>query len=326
MDTRQHHNQEFDVTTVDYGRTSGSIVTSVLRNGELVITRKTSYLPAAPDEFVRNMMMLHHHEVVGDLDAGVLDGEINDSLQGLPSIQAQATPVEAARPQRIHESPQQLHSSDALVTYEAAGASGRVRFTVTMKDAKTFLDLYYTRGSQHGMMVESQDTAPLGQAVDIILATAVHRFETTAQVTWRRVKGSDQLRPGVGVEFSRESVPGVERLVELALGIQDSATQRRYPRYRCSLEGRLAVGRRSHSVLIGNVGLGGALVLLANPPTPPTPVTLMLQTGAFLPWLRVPADVAWSRVEPSCAGLRFVEEAAGWGRLQRLVTRLGKSG
>lgn len=324
LDSRQRHGHDFDIQTTDRGRASGQVVTSVLRDGELVATRNAPYLPNSPPDFVRNMMFLHHQEVLSELDGGALDSEIAATVSGIPAASAQATLVDTPRVRAVNNNPQQLSSAVAVVAHTPPVGKAIPIYTVKFPEPRSFLDLYYSRNGQHGFLVETQDLTDLGREVELrirILRPRERLFTLMGTVTWKRPRGTQTLKPGIGVDIRKESVPALERLVDTALGIQDPAGDRAHPRVNCNFDGSLATPSGTLPVKVGNLSLGGAYLRPVAPVAipPGTQVTLHLKTG-FLSSFKLKATVQWSAEAPFAAGIRFLEEPPP--RLTELVEKL----
>jgi Tfp pilus assembly protein PilZ len=308
-ETLRHRGRELDVQTVDRGVGSPHIVSNLFFEGQLLLGRTVAYAATAAPLEVREFMRAHHARLLSDLAAGALD-------QALAGVLPDAPVQNVTLPPAHGDTPRPGAAAPAVTTFQPGPAGANPAFLVVLQDPRAFLDLQFSKGDVHGLLLDTTQDVPLGSAVDVVvrfLGQPMRQFFLTGVAAWRRTRGTRDLKAGLGVEFGLEHKVALDRVVEFALGIHDLAADRTHPRARCRLKARVDVetGARHQATLL-NVSQGGAL-LADVPPLPAGSVmTLHIKRGSFFsPTLRLRAVVRWANAPPGrCVGVMFMVDGA----------------
>ncbi len=309
VETLRHRGRELDVQTVDRGVGNPNIVSTIFLDGQLLLSRTAAYDATSAPLEIRQRMRAHHARLLADVAAGALD---HPWAGAVPEVPAQNLTVPPAH----GDTPRPRTTVPAVTTFQPAPTGANPAFLVVLQDPRAFLDLQFTKGDVHGLLLDTTQDVPLGSAVDVVvrfLGQPMRQFFLTGVAAWRRTRGARDLKAGLGVEFPLDQSVALERVVEFALGIHDLAADRTHPRARCRLKARVEVeaGARHHATLL-NVSQGGAL-LADVPPLPAGSVmTLHIKRGSFFsPTLRLRAVVRWAHAPPGrCVGVMFMVDGA----------------
>ncbi|MEW5855723.1 MAG: PilZ domain-containing protein, partial [Myxococcota bacterium] len=255
----------------------------------------------------------------------------NPWAEGRPNIQERPfgdTPVGTARP----DGSRRVASVPAL-SLSPDPEDPTPQLTLPFPDAESFLDAYMQEGPLGGVVLDARTNVPLGQEVKLLLRFrqgVIKEFDIRGRVAWRRMKGSGNLRPGVGVEFLPSERGAVDRLLWLARGHSPSAADRKHRRIETQLQVKVAPRngerRRCKAMDIseGGIFVASAVLLPLN-----EEVTVTLKApGKLLGGFDVKGRVAWHREEGDRGyGVMFTFEGDDVeARVRELVARIRSDG